>query len=226
MDVSPVQTAAQGLPAATGSQKTVGKDDFLKLFVTKLRNQDPMNPMDDGAFIAQLAQFSSLEQLQNMNTNLLSSIDWDVINNQTINNSVAAQLIGKEVVANLSELALGEENTPKISYELDEFASEVNIDILDVNGDIVRSVKLDDIAGGRNSFVWDGKNDAGDRVEPGSYSVEVTGTSANGTTLNPSLSVVGTVTGVVYRGGLAFLKIDGAEVALGDVREINTQDGN
>ncbi len=226
MNVSPVQTTPQGTPAPTGSQKEVGKDEFLKLFVTKLRYQDRLSPMEDSAFIAQLAQFSSLEQLQNMNSNLASSIDWDVINNQTINNSVAAQLIDREVIANLSELALGEENTPKVSYDLDEFASDVDIRILDANGDIVRSIKIDDVAGGRNSFVWDGNNDAGERATPGSYTVEITATDANGTALHPSLSIVGIVKGVVYRGGIAFLKIDGAEIALGDVREINTDDGN
>ncbi len=226
MIISPASTTAQGELAPTGSQKKVGKDEFLKLFVTKLKYQDPLSPMEDEAFIAQLAQFSSLEQLQNMNSNLASSIDWDVINNQTVNNSVAAQLIDREVIANLSELSLGEENTPKVSYDLDEFASEVDIKILDVNGDAVRSISFKEIAGGRNDFVWDGKNDAGERVAPGSYSVEMTATDANGGVLNPSLSIVGIVKGVVYRGGIAFLKIDGAEVALGDVREINTDSGN
>jgi flagellar basal-body rod modification protein FlgD len=226
MDISPVQANGPETPAPTGSQKRVGKDEFLKLFVTKLQYQDPLSPMEDGDFIAQLAQFSSLEQLQNMNANLKSSINWDVLSNQTINNSVAAQIIGKEVVASLSELTLGDENTPKVSYELDEFASDVDIEILDINGDTVRSIRLEDVAGGRNNFVWDGKNDAGDRVSPGSYTVEMTATTANGTVMTPSLSIVGTVMGVVYRGGIAFLKIDGAEVALGEVREINTVDGN
>jgi len=227
MNVSPAaQTAPQTAPDPTGSQKKVGKDEFLKLFVTKLKYQDPLSPMEDGQFIAQLAQFSSLEQLQNMNKNLTSSIDWDVINNQTVNNSVAAQLIDREVIANLSELSLTDENKPKISYELEEFASEVDVKILDINGDAIRTVRIEDVAGGRNNFIWDGKNDAGDRAKSGSYTVELTATDANGTALNPSLSIVGIVKGVVYRGGIAFLKIDGAEIALGDVREINTDDGN
>jgi len=226
MIISPVATTADGRPAPTGAQKTVGKDDFLKLFVSKLQNQDPLKPMDDQAFIAQLAQFSSLEQLKNMNDNLSQSINWDVLNNQTVNNSVAAQIIGKEVVANLSDLALDDENTPKISYELSESASDVQIDVLDANGDTVRSVKLENVASGRNSFVWDGKNDAGDRLPPGSYSVEVSATNANGVDLSPLMSITGIVQGVVYRGGVAYLKIDGAEVALGDVREINVDDGD
>jgi len=226
MIIAPAATTTDGRPAPTGSQKAIGKDDFLKLFVTKLRNQDPLKPMDDEAFIAQLAQFSSLEQLQNMNDNLSKSINWDMLNNQTVNNSVAAQIIGREVVANLSDLALGEENTPKISYELSETAKDVRIDILDANGDTVRSVKLEDVASGRNSFVWDGKNDAGDRLPPGSYTVEISATNANGVELEPSLTITGVVQGVVYRGGVAYLKLDGAEISLGDVREINVDDGN
>ncbi len=221
MIISPQPVDARGNPIATGSMKELGKEDFLRLFVTKLRHQDPINPMQDEAFIAQLAEFSSLEQLTTLNENFESSIRWDVINNQTINNSVAAQLIGNEVVANLSELRLTEENAPKLSFELSEFAAGVELEIVDASGETIRTIKESDLPSGRNNVVWDGKDDDGERAPEGSYTVKITATNADGDTFTPSLSITGIVTGVVYRGGIAFLKLDGTEVALGDVEEIN-----
>lgn len=221
MIISPQPVDARGNPIPTGAQKELGKDDFLRLFVTKLRYQDPMSPMQDEAFIAQLAEFSSLQQLTALNDNFEASIRWDVINNQTINNSVAAQLIGKQVVANLSELRLTEENAPKLSFELSEFASSIEIEIVDAAGDTIRTIKESQLPSGRNDLVWDGNNEDGERAPEGSYTVTITATDANGESFNTSLSITGIITGVVYRGGIAFLKIDGTEVALGDVEEIN-----
>ena len=74
---------------------------------------------------------------------------------------------------------------------------------------------------GRNEVIWDGKTDDGERAPAGSYTVNITSVDANGETFDTSLSITGIVTGVVYRGGIAFLKLEGAEVALGDVEEIN-----
>lgn len=221
MIISPQPVDARGNLIPTGAQKELGQEDFLRLFVTKLRYQDPMSPMQDEAFIAQLAEFSSLQQLTALNENFEASIRWDVINNQTINNSVAAQLIGKQVVANLSELRLTEENAPKLSFELSEFASSIEIEIVDAAGETIRTIKESQLPSGRNDVVWDGNNEDGERAPEGSYTVTITATDANGESFNTSLSITGIITGVVYRGGIAFLKIDGTEVALGDVEEIN-----
>lgn len=221
MIISPQPVDARGNLIPTGAQKELGQEDFLRLFVTKLRYQDPMSPMQDEAFIAQLAEFSSLQQLTALNENFEASIRWDVINNQTINNSVAAQLIGRQVVANLSELRLTEENAPKLSFELSEFASSIEIEIVDAAGETIRTIKESQLPSGRNDVVWDGNNEDGERAPEGSYTVTITATDANGESFNTSLSITGIITGVVYRGGIAFLKIDGTEVALGDVEEIN-----
>lgn len=224
MVISPQATDSNGVAIQTGSQQSVGKDDFLKLFVTKLRHQDPLNPMEDEAFIAQLAQFSSLEQLTNMNENLDASINWDVLNNQTINNSVAAQLIGNEVLAELNEVFLGSNNAPRISYDIPTEVASVTITVTDARGQIIRTLETDEATVGRNEIIWDGKDDHGERAPEGSYNISATAVDHDGGTVEPALSISGVVKGVVYRGGIAYLKLDGMEVALGDVREINSPD--
>ncbi len=86
-------TAASSSPPLPAAQKTVGKDEFLRLFVTQLKFQDPLNPMDSAGFTTQLAQFSSLEQLTNLNDGMKSLL----LSQNSLQNSLSANLIGKQV---------------------------------------------------------------------------------------------------------------------------------
>lgn len=94
MDLSALNngTAASPAPRAV-PQKTVGKDEFLRLFVTQLKYQDPLSPMDSAGFTTQLAQFSSLEQLTNLNDGMKSLL----LSQNSLQNSLSADLIGKQV---------------------------------------------------------------------------------------------------------------------------------
>ena len=96
-DTSTIQSAAGATTTTTtaSAKNVLGKDDFLKMMIAQLKHQDPMNPMDGTAFTAQLAQFSSLEQLQNVNTQLTSFTKQQ----QALGNSQAVNLIGKQVLA-------------------------------------------------------------------------------------------------------------------------------
>ncbi|MEW5924335.1 MAG: flagellar hook capping FlgD N-terminal domain-containing protein, partial [Candidatus Zixiibacteriota bacterium] len=125
--ISPVATDSNGNAITTGSTQTLGKEEFLQLLVAQLTHQDPLEPMEDTQFIAELAQFSSLEQLQNMNESLGNSLDWDYLQMQTINNTMATSLIGREVQATFNNLYLDDDNLPKISYSTTDFASDVTI---------------------------------------------------------------------------------------------------
>ena len=86
----------QGVTPKTTTTKTLGKDDFMKLLLAQLKNQDPLKPLDGTDFAAQLAQFSSLEQLSNMNTELKNLS----VNQMTMNYAQSVNLIGKNVVTN------------------------------------------------------------------------------------------------------------------------------
>src|SRR5210317_754089 len=88
-------SASGGTLLAGGKSNVMGKDDFLNLLITQLQNQDPLKPTDSTEFTAQLAQFSSLEQLGNVNENLKQLQDFQA----SINNSQAVSLIGKEITA-------------------------------------------------------------------------------------------------------------------------------
>ena len=95
MDVTALNNATHASSSApkAASQKTVGKDEFLRLFVTQLKFQDPLSPMDSTGFTTQLAQFSSLEQLTNLNDGMKSLL----LSQNSLQNALSANLIGKQV---------------------------------------------------------------------------------------------------------------------------------
>jgi len=218
--ISPIATDGNGNPIATGSAKVLGKDDFLQLLVTQLTHQDPMNPMDDTEFIAQLSQFSSLEQLQNMNEAINNSLEWDYLQMQTINNTMATSLIGKDVKASFNNLYMDDENLPKINYNNADYAESVKIEIMNMDGVVVRTLTQEDVAAGSNTIEWDGKDENGDRVAEGFYSVSISAIDGEGDSFTPSTFVEGRVNGVVYRNGSAYLQVNGLEIPLADVTSI------
>nr|MBN2278335.1 hypothetical protein [candidate division Zixibacteria bacterium] len=224
--ISPVATDANGNEIATGSLKELGKDDFLQLLITKMTHQDPLDPMDDEAFIADLAQFSSLEQMSNINESLSESLNWDYLQMQTINNTMATSLIGKDVEATFSGVYLDSDNTPMIGYTTTQYADKVTITISDINGSVVRTITEEDVAAGSNTIVWDGKDDDGERLDDGYYQVEISAIDASGGSFDPSTFIQGRVDGVVYRDGSAYLKVGGLEIPLSGVNSISESDEN
>jgi len=215
--ISPVRTDASGNPRTTGQTQTLGKDDFLKLLVSKLQNQDPLKPMDDQSFVAELAQFSSLEQMNNIADGITKQNQLSYLQSQGLNNVMASGLIGKEVKAQFSNLVVAKGDQPTINFTLDQAAAKVTLSIKDASGQVVRTLTVQNQAAGVGKVVWDGKDEMGDSVPEGNYTVEATGKTAEGGSVKPSLMLVGIVKQVIYKNGAAYLIVDGAEVNLGDV---------
>jgi len=218
--ISPVATDTNGNPRQTGSLQTLGKDDFLQLLVTKLQHQDPLKPMDDEDFIAQLAQFSTLEQMNNISEGIATSNKWDFLQMQSLNNVMASGLIGREVTADFSGLYVDATNQPVISFTLSEPAARIEFEVRDEQGNLVTTITSEDVPMGIGSVKWDGKDSFGNRVAEGYYTVSARAETDSGATFTPSLELVGIVTTITYRDGAAFVMINGTEVALGDIRSI------
>lgn len=218
--ISPVATDSNGNPRQTGSLQSLGKDDFLQLLVTKLQHQDPLNPMEDSDFIAQLAQFSTLEQMHNISEGIATSNKWDFLQMQSLNNVMASGLIGREVTADFSGLYLDATNQPVISFTLSEPAARIEFEVRDEQGNLVTTITTEDVPVGTGSVKWDGKDSFGNRVAEGYYTISAKAETDSGATFTPSLELVGIVTTITYRDGAAFVMINGTEVALGDIRSI------
>lgn len=218
--ISPIPVDTNGQPRKTGSMQQLGRDDFLQLLVTKLKYQDPMNPMEDSAFIAQLAQFSTLEQMYNISSGIETSNKWDFLQMQSLNNVLASGLIGKEVKASYSGVFVDIGEPASIWYTADEAATEIKFTITDSEGNVIANLVQENTETGAGSIEWDGKDLRGNQVEEGYYNVSVTATGLSGSSFKPSLALIGMVDSIVYRDGAAFIRINGAEIPLGDITAV------
>jgi len=177
--------------------------------------------MEDEAYIAQLAQFSTLEQMNNIADGIDLSNDLDFLQSQSLNNTMAAGLIGKDVTATYNGVYLDEDNQPTINFTTDKYAESIRFRILNPDGTTVAMVTMDEVASGVNQFSWDGLDNLGNRADIGYYRIEATATDANGDGFSPSLSLFGRVDSVIYREGTAYLRVGGTDILLGDVTIIS-----
>ncbi len=206
---------------AAPPKKDLGKDDFLQLLIAQLSHQDPSEPMKNEDFVAQLAQFSSLEQMENMNNSLTDSLNWDYLLSQTISNTMATNLIGRAVRADSSQVYLETAGAADIAVNLDRTTEELNVNIVDENGNVVRTITQRGMDKGDHIINWDGTDNSGVQVASGMYTVQVSATDGSGNSYTPSQFMEGKVEGVVYKDGYALLRINGQNVPLAAVSEVN-----
>ena len=169
------------LPTQSGSNTTananvqaavsaLGSDVFLRLLVTQLQSQDPTNPVQNEDFVAQLAQFTTLEQTTNTNELLEQLISQDTQRTQLD----LVNLIGRTVVTEGDTVSLGKDEEATLAYALSGTASRVNIEVLGPNKEIIRTLSSTALeAPGGHQVQWDGLNESGDRVPEGVYQFRV-----------------------------------------------------
>ncbi len=144
----------------------LGQEDFLKLMVTQFRNQDPFEPMDNGQFLGQLAQFSTVSGIDSLNSGF-SGLAGALQDEQALQ---AANLVGRTVVA---ETGTAYYNGSSVSGALDlrSSASAVEIDITDATGQLVQRIQLGEQPAGNVPFAWDGRTAEGRAADPGQYNL-------------------------------------------------------
>ncbi len=196
------------------------KDDFLKLLVVQLQNQDPLNPASNQEFAAQLAQFSSLEQLMGMNKALGENLEINGFIANSLNNSIATTFIGKEVHAVGNQVHLSEEGDLEIRFNQERASAETLVNIYNSAGTMVRSLDLGAIPGGGVGVEWDGKDESGERLPEGSYYVEVLASDYDSNRIATVTFMMGLVTGVRYFDNRAILLVGEEEVALENIIEV------
>lgn len=207
--------AAQTQSVVKKDEATLLKDDFLKLLVTQMENQDPLNPVENTEFTAQLAQFTSLEQLFNINDNLKAFENLQ----STLSNTQAISYLGKEVKAEGSLFNLSG-GSASVNYTLSAPADDSYIGIYNAAGDLVRSVPMGKQPGGENSFVWDGKDKSGVPMPDGIYSF-VVGASSGEEAVESKGYISGTVDGISYDdNGSPVISVNGIKVSSADIKNI------
>ena len=209
--------ATAGTQAAVVPSKELDKDAFLNLLITQLQNQDPLNPTDSTEFTAQLAQFSSLEQLGNVNENLKQLQNFQA----SINNSQAVSLIGKEITATGNSLELTAGRLAGCDFEIDADAAVVVASIYDHTGEFVTSFEGRNLSAGQHTLYWDGTDKTGNPAADGNYTFEVMAADANGNSIQAATFFSGSVNKVVFENNTTFLISGDQKVALGDIIQVS-----
>lgn len=208
----------------SSNKSVLGKDDFLKLMIAQLKNQDPLNPMDGTEYASQLAQFSSLEQLTNLNSYLKQSIDANYMLTQSINNTMLANLIGKEVKVNSKDLQVNGQESLSIGYELPEGVKSVKVNIYNQYGTLIKSLEASNKKGS-NKLLWDLTDNNGEKVINGDYKFEVIASDYNNNAVNVTSYILGLIDGIKYSENGTLLIINGAQYSAGDILEIINKQG-
>jgi flagellar basal-body rod modification protein FlgD len=197
------------------SKSTVQVTDFYDLLIKQLQFQDPLNPVENTEFTAQLAQFSSLQAL----TDMKASMDTLSALQASNNNLMAMGLMGKNVVAQGNIVNYAGTNE-ELDFTLNAKADTVTIEIYDSSGAKIRTDEMNTVAAGEGRYTWDGRDGSGDTVSQGKYYFRVSAVDYEGSSVGVTTYAKGTVTGVKFEDGTTYLTIGNKDVALSDVQKI------
>jgi flagellar basal-body rod modification protein FlgD len=192
-----------------------GKDMFLKLLVTQLQNQNPLDPMDNTAFVAQLAQFRQLESLASVDKSM-----GEMLNAMTsMQNFNSSNLLGRGVKLDGNGMYFS--GSPVIfGYELVEGATKIEISIYDDNNKLVKSTIKGGAGRGEYDFTWDGTDNNGIELAEGAYNFSVNAYDPEGQPLNVKTHMVGIVDSVAFKDGEVTVMAGGVAISMDKIKEI------
>ncbi len=208
-------------PAKRKASNTLDKDAFLLLLITQLKNQNPMEPMDNKEFITQLTQFSTLEQI----TNMTKSIQNFLTLQQGALQAQAASMIGKYAVVQTDQIVVKNGVAESIIFELDQ-PSPVVVRIYDSNGNLIKEATSSSLDAGTHAYVWDARSNAGLTVPDGSYTYTVSKINPDGRETEIGGVEGGKVQSVKFKNNQIYVYINGKEYPLASIIEIMEEGDN
>ena len=198
-------------PPVGGSD--LGEDAFLKLLTTQLQYQDPSNPVTNEAFVAQLAQFSSLEQLQTVN----GTLDGVYAALAAMNNSSMASLLGTSVTARGDTFNYSGTGTVGLDYLASSEVPNATLTVYDEGGGVVFSGPAGSVVEGEGTLTWDGLDTNGNPVASGVYTFSITGNDASGNPVDVEERISGTIDKMDFSTGVPVPYVDGNAVNIADI---------
>ena len=218
IDITQILNAGRDGQGLVAPKNELDKDAFLTLLLTQMTHQNPLEPMNNTEFLAQLAQFSSLEQMQNVS----AGIEQLSKNQSLATNSQLINLIGKRVLLPGNGFTLQQEKGVDLRFQIGNDLKEVpaGLRITDGNGATVRIMDLPTLSPGSNTLFFDGKDSQGDWLKPGNYRYELIskgGRSIDTTTFSSFL-----VDGITYGDNGLFLKSGERVIDYTDIVEISS----
>ena len=205
-------------PPEKEARDSLGQEDFLTLMISQFQNQDPFEPMDNGEFLGQLAQFSTVNGISSLNS-AFEGLAGSMQDNQALQ---AAGLVGRSVLAVTDVGTLNDGAPLKGGLELESSAANVQVDITNRSGELVQRLNLGQQPAGLVRFAWDGVDSSGQRADSGLY--QVTARVVRGTEIESAPTVIEaeiqSVTLGQFGGGMTLNLAGGQEMPLGQVYQI------
>ena len=215
---TPVVTGQAAPEAPTG--QTLGEEAFLRLLTEQLQNQDPLDPMKNEDFVAQLAQFSSLEQL----FGLQATMEAVYLGIASMNNAAMAGLLGTEVVASGNTVHHDGEGSVTLHFDANAAFTTGTVTITDEGGTVVQTLDVGGHDPGEFTVEWDGTDLDGQPVDEGNYTFSISATDVDGAAVEVETLIVGIVDEMDYSTGTPQPSIDGVAVPLEDIRRLTAGD--
>lgn len=196
----------------------LGRNEFMELMLAQLKNQNPLEPQDNGEFIAQLAQFSSLEEMQKVS----ASIDNVVGEFRSTQALQASAMVGRSVMVPGTASRLTEGTPIEGSVAVQIPTTKLTISIKNSAGELVHQMDLGSAETGYEKFTWDGKAANGEQLPPGKYEIIAEGEYSSGTEQLGTLISANVDSVSLGSSGAITLNLAGmGSIALSDVYQIN-----
>ena len=205
-------------PVDKGPQNTLGQDAFMKLLLAQLQNQDPLNPMQNGEFMTQLAQFESVSGIDDLN----KSFDDFATSFQSNQALQASSLVGRWVLVESGQATLWPDAGMVGGVDVPQSSQQVLITIRNSAGQTVQQIDMGEQGAGMLNFNWDGMGADGQPAAPGSYTIEALA-NINGEYQSIQTYVASPVESVTLNqggSGMTLNVYDVGSVKLSDVEEV------
>lgn len=216
--IAQAQTSLRNKSAtASKNPEELGKKDFMNLFLTQMSHQNPMDPMDSGMMMSQLAQLGSMEQLENLNSQMreLNATQKDISRFESLN------YLDKDVLLETNGIELTRGSGNPVYFTLDQDVDNLKVIIEDLDGAPVFSEELGLTTAGKQQFIWDGKDNEGTLMSEGKYNIRITSYNREGdsTPLQPYNS--GRVNQIAYMDGKTWVKTKHYTMPLSKVKTVD-----
>ena len=202
-----------GGAAAVKDRRELGRDQFLELLVAQLKNQDPLSPLAPDAFAAQLAQFSSVEQLTKLNDAFEAQRQDAVARSAIDQTALAASLMGRTVLAEADFVTIGSAGSAALQVQVGGDGGTATLKLYDSGGQLVESRGLGSVRGGVVHLSPTG-------LPPGSYRYALEVTGADGGKVAVRSFTKGVVDGILFENGSVMLKMGSFRIPLDKLSEI------
>lgn len=213
-----LQHLAVQAKASNKPSNELGQADFLELMMTQIQNQDPLNPMESDDFLSQMAQFGTVNGVNELN-NSFSSLANSLQSSQALQ---ASTMVGNSVLVQGNQAELVQGGEIEAAVDLQQSTSNLSVNIVDAFGQTVRTVDLGSQTSGLTKFTWDGLDNNGQTMPAGNYSIQAT-SNVNNETIAQNVYVYAKVDSVTLSqtGGEPLLNLNGiGQISINQVKEI------